>query len=122
MGGGMADDRNDREGRIELADAVQAVRDELIAAAARGIGQDVEFEVGDIELEFAVELRKEAKGGLKVKAFVVEAGLDGGVSSTRTHRVKVALKALDARTGQPWKVRAAGRGSVGRFGGGEGGR
>ncbi|MFE4580974.1 trypco2 family protein [Streptomyces chartreusis] len=44
--------------RIELADAVQAVRDELITAAARSSGQDVTFEVGDIELEFSVELRK----------------------------------------------------------------
>jgi hypothetical protein len=110
------------DNRIELADAVQAVRDELITAAARASGQqDVTFEVGDIELEFSVELRKEIKGGVKVKAWVVEAGVDGGGGSTRAHRVKVTLKALDAQTGQPWKVRHTSRGSVARFGGsGEG--
>jgi len=107
------------DNRIELADAVQAVRDELITAAGRSSGQDVTFEVGDIELEFGVELRKEVKGGVKVKAWVVEGGADGGGGTTRMHRVTVTLKARDARTGQPWKVRNENRGSVGRFGGGD---
>ncbi|GAA4794781.1 trypco2 family protein [Streptomyces ziwulingensis] len=102
--------------RIELADAVEAVRNELITAAARASGQDVAFEVGDIQLEFGVELRKELKGGLKVKAWVVEAGVDGGGGTVSTHRVAVTLKAVDARTGGPWRVRNADRGSVGRFG------
>ncbi|KUN93212.1 trypco2 family protein [Streptomyces caeruleatus] len=104
------------DNRIELADAVQAVRDELITAAARSSGQDVIFEVGDIELEFGVELRKEVKGGVKVKAWVVEAGANAGGGTTRTHRVTVTLKAVDAVTGQPWKVRNESRGSVARFG------
>lgn len=78
--------------------------------------------MGDIELEFSVELRKEGRGGMKVKAWVVEAGTDGGVSSARTHRVAVTLKALNSRTGQPWKVRNESRGSIGRFGGGDDGR
>ncbi|MEU9337556.1 trypco2 family protein [Streptomyces sp. NPDC048290] len=102
--------------RIELADAVAAVRDELITAAGRATGQDVTFEVGDIELEFAVELRKEARGGLKVKAWVVDAGADAGVGTSRTHRVAVTLRALDARTGRPWKVRNDDHGSTAGFG------
>ncbi|MFI1719746.1 trypco2 family protein [Streptomyces sp. NPDC020489] len=110
------------DNRIELADAVQAVRDELITAAARSTGHDLAFEVGDIELEFDVELRKETKGGTKVKAWVVEAGADGSAGTTRAHRVTVTLQALDRRTGQPWKVRGDSRGSVGRFGGGDDGR
>ncbi|MGW2744222.1 trypco2 family protein [Streptomyces sp. NPDC001450] len=108
--------------RIELADAVEAVRNELVTAAARSAGQDVTFEVGDIELEFGVELRKEAKGGVKVKAWVVEAGADGGGGTTRTHRVTVPLRPVDARTGQPWKVRSENRGSTARFGRGDGER
>ena len=47
---------------IELADAVAAVRDELVEAAARGVGQAVAFTVGPIEMEFAVELRADARG------------------------------------------------------------
>ena len=50
------------EVEIELAAAVTALRDELIEAAARHeSGQQVGFKVGPIELEFAVELRADAK-------------------------------------------------------------
>ncbi|MFC8512078.1 trypco2 family protein [Streptomyces sp. NPDC057257] len=110
------------DNRIELADAVQAVRDELITAAGRSSGQDVAFEVGDIELEFSVELRKEAKGGVKVKAWLVEAGADAGGGTTRAHRVAVTLRAVDVRTGQPWKVGNRSRGSVAGFEGSDEGR
>ncbi|GHE83382.1 trypco2 family protein [Streptomyces fumanus] len=102
--------------RIELADAVEAVREELITAASRASGQDVAFEVGDIQLEFGVELRKEIKGGVKVKAWVIEAGADAGGSRTSTHRVAVTLKAIDPRTGKAWQVHNPDRGSVAGFG------
>jgi len=76
---------------IELADAVAAVRDELLTAAARGAGQDVVFAVGPIELEFAVELRKDAKAKAGFRAWVVSADAEAGVSHTAKHRVTVSL-------------------------------
>jgi hypothetical protein len=76
---------------IELADAVAAVRDELLEAAARGAGQSVEFKVGPVELEFAVELREDvnAKAGFKAWVVTVEAG--GAVSHAHTQRVRLTL-------------------------------
>lgn len=79
---------------IELADAVAAVRDELLHAAARGIGRPVEFLVGPIELEFAVELRQDAKAKAGFKAWVVSADAEGGLSRGRTHRISVTLKPI----------------------------
>ncbi|WP_433727996.1 trypco2 family protein [Nocardia sp. CA-129566] len=76
---------------IELADAVAAVREELLHAAARGIGQRVEFLVGPIQLEFAVELRRDAKAKAGFKAWVVFGDAEGGLSRARTHRVSVTL-------------------------------
>lgn len=101
---------------IDLADAVQAVRDELMTAAARAAGADVVFEVGDIEMEFTVELRKETTGGGRVKAWVVDAGGDHTRGETRTHRVNFTLRAKDARTGGPWQVNNRGTGSTAHFG------
>ncbi|WP_431042946.1 trypco2 family protein [Streptomyces sp. P1-3] len=115
----MSDALPDPE-HIPLADAVQAVRDELLAAAARADGQDVVFELGDIAMEFTVELRKETKGGGRVKAWVVDAGADHTRSEARTHKVSFTLKAKDARTGSPWRVRSPIRGSTDRFGHGAG--
>jgi hypothetical protein len=76
---------------IELADAVAAVRDELMVAAARGAGSDVEFVVGPIELEFAVEMRRDAKVKAGFKAWLISADAEGGLAQGRTHKVKLTL-------------------------------
>ncbi|MFI9342157.1 trypco2 family protein [Streptomyces sp. NPDC052773] len=77
--------------KIELADAVAALRDELLAAHARGAGAEIAFDVGPIEMEFAVELRHDAKGNGGFKAWVVTAGAEASAGRTRTHRVTVTL-------------------------------
>ncbi|MFD3841425.1 trypco2 family protein [Streptomyces sp. NPDC058642] len=101
---------------IELADAVQSIRDELLTAARRSTGQDVVFEVGDIQMEFTVEIHKEAKAGSKVRAWVVDAAADTAYSNTRTHKVSFTLRALDARSGAPLKIRNESEGSADTFG------
>ncbi|MCT2583347.1 trypco2 family protein [Actinophytocola gossypii] len=76
---------------IELADAVSAVRDELLTAAARAAGADIEFVVGPVELEFALELRADTKAKAGFKAWVVSGDVEAGAARARTHRVKVTL-------------------------------
>lgn len=101
---------------IELADAIASLRDQLVEAAGRASGQPVTFEVGDIQMEFALELRKEVKGGAKVKAWVVEAGADATRSTARTHRVSFTLKPRDTTTGGSWIVGNEQQGSTSAFG------
>ncbi|MDN0198011.1 trypco2 family protein [Streptomyces sp. S.PNR 29] len=101
---------------IDLADAVATVRDQLIEAAVRASGQPVSFEVGDISMEFTLELRRETKGGGKVKAWVVEAGADTARTTGRTHRVAFTLTPRDARTNAPWRVGNDDPGSTAGFG------
>ncbi|MFJ2585518.1 trypco2 family protein [Streptomyces sp. NPDC087538] len=103
---------------IELADAVESIRNQLIDAAGRATGRPVAFEVGDIQMEFTLELRKEIKGGSKVKAWVVEAGADASRATGRTHKVAFTLKPRDATTGGPWQIGNDDRGSTAHFGGG----
>jgi NTP-dependent ternary system trypsin peptidase co-occuring protein len=76
---------------IELADAVAALRDELLEAAARGAGHGLAFTVGPVQLEFAVELRADVKAKAGFKAWVVTGEAEGGVGRSRTHRVAVTL-------------------------------
>jgi Trypsin-co-occurring domain 2 len=94
---------------IALADAVAAVREELLAAAVRGAGQDVAFTVGPIELEFAVELRTDAKAKAGFTAWVLSADVAGGVARGRTHRVKVTLTPKRS-DGSDWQVAGSGAG------------
>jgi hypothetical protein len=76
---------------IGLSDAVAALRDELLSAAASGVGSDIEFEVGPIELEFAVELKADGKAKLGFKAWVISGDVEAGGSRANTHRVKLTL-------------------------------
>ncbi|MFE0425227.1 trypco2 family protein [Streptomyces sp. NPDC058953] len=92
------------EAGIDLADAVDAVRAQLVTAAARADGTPVRFEVDTIELEFTVELRRDSTGGGRIRALVVDAGADHSRGSSRTHRVAVTLTPRSARTGDSWLV------------------
>lgn len=76
---------------IELADAVAALRDELLAASAKGVGAGLNFEVGPIELSFEVELRRDAKAKAGFKAWVVTGDAEAGAGHTRKHRVTLTL-------------------------------
>lgn len=84
---------------MELADAVEAVRAGLMAGAARGAHSSVRFEVGEIHMEFTVELQRVrgATGG--VKAWVVEAGGQSTRTSARTHTVSFTLRPRNASGG-----------------------
>ncbi len=95
---------------VELADAVEAVRVGLIDAAARADGLPLRFELGDIQMEFTVEVRRDArvKGG--VRAWVVEAGAEAGASRGRTHRVSFTLRPVRADGRGDWQIAADGEG------------
>lgn len=84
---------------MELSDAVEAVRAGLMAGAARGTGSGVRFEVGEIQMEFTVELERVRTGKGGVKAWVVEAGAEATRSTGRTHTVSFTLRPKDAATG-----------------------
>ncbi|MFI6850508.1 trypco2 family protein [Kitasatospora sp. NPDC050467] len=77
---------------IPLVDAVAAVRDELLEAAARaGTDPQVVFAVGPVEMEFEVELRADAKAKAGFKLWAIGAETEAGLSRARSHRVSVTL-------------------------------
>ncbi|MBT2212336.1 MULTISPECIES: trypco2 family protein [Actinomadura] len=83
---------------IGLAEAVKAIRDDLVRAEREGAGESVRFTVGPIEVAFDVALTREGGANGKVKVWVIEAGASGKVSQTSTHRVAFTLTpTLDGR-------------------------
>ncbi|MEE1738163.1 trypco2 family protein [Streptomyces sp. BE147] len=117
----MASDSNHDFDGIELADAVESIRNQLVEAATRATGLPLAFAVGDIQMEFTLELRKEAKAGGKVKAWVVEAGADASRATGRTHKVALTLTPRNAVTGEAWEIGHEDGGSTAYFGRGQGG-
>ncbi len=77
---------------VPLVDAVAAVRDELLKAAAQ-VGDDpgVVFAVGPVEMGFEVELRADAKAKAGFKLWAVGAETEASLSRGRTHRVSFTL-------------------------------
>ncbi|MEU6854984.1 trypco2 family protein [Actinacidiphila alni] len=104
---------------IELADAVDAIRQGLTAGAARGAGQAIRFEVGEIHMEFAVTLERTRGGRGGVKAWVIDAGADATRTTGRTHTVSFTLRPKDTATGGDVEISAPDPGDAsGAFGGG----
>ena len=86
----MADD-----GLIELADAIGAVRDQLVAAQAAGqqspAGQKLTFAVGKVVIEFAGEVKKTAGGSGGFKFWGVTADAKAEQARGTSHKVTVEL-------------------------------
>ncbi|MFD9142840.1 trypco2 family protein [[Kitasatospora] papulosa] len=101
---------------IELNAAIQALHDQLVEAAAGSGGRGISFDVGDIAMEFAFEFRRETKSGGKLKAWVVEGGVDHARAVGGTHRVTFNLTARDKSTGRRSQIGNSDLGQVDDFG------
>ncbi|MFF2331647.1 MULTISPECIES: trypco2 family protein [unclassified Streptomyces] len=88
---------------VGLAEAVRGVRAELQAAMAAGRDESLRFEVGPVELEFAVDVRKERAGDATAKVFVLSAGGSASKATSDAHRLKITLQPTDVH-GRPAKV------------------
>jgi hypothetical protein len=89
---------------IALADAIAAVRRDLVIAQAEGAREEVRFAVGSVDMEFAVDIRREAGGEASVKVLsLLSLGGKASTGRTATTRIKVTLAALTS-TGSPLQV------------------
>jgi hypothetical protein len=86
---------------IGLADAVKALRRELATAMEEGQGKSVRFELGPVEMEFLLQVTKDTEGSAGVKFWIASLGVQTGISSGSTHRVKLALTPKDTSGGSP---------------------
>jgi hypothetical protein len=84
-----------------LTKVVEAVRSQLTNAVQEGEGRPLQFELGDIELEFTVTMTTEAKVAGGIKVWVVNAGGSAAEAIGTAHKLKLTLKPKDMRTGQP---------------------
>ena len=101
--------RRPRGGRTEvnipLAEAIRALRAELVAAARQGRDEEVRFALGPVELELQVEVSKEAAADAGVKFWLVSVGGRGSRTAATTHTVRLSLSPVSA-TGDDLIVRS----------------
>jgi hypothetical protein len=87
---------------IGLAEAIRRVRTELADARSEGEGADLRFRLGEVQLQFEVQLTREGAGEAGIKLWVVSVGAKGRVTSGQTHTVTVSM-VPQARVGADWQ-------------------
>jgi hypothetical protein len=87
-----------------LAQAIGGIRAELTEAMASATDEQLRFDVGDVELEFTVDVRHDRKAQGGVRVWVAELGGGGGTSRGSANRLKVTLHPVDTATGRDPRV------------------
>jgi hypothetical protein len=87
------------DGLVELADAIEMVREQLVAAQLRGrrvvAGKVVVFAVGKVTIEFSGEVKKSLGGSGGVKFWVLTADGKAERATGASHKVTVELVAQE---------------------------
>jgi hypothetical protein len=84
------------EAQIPLAGAIRALRAEIVEAVRAGVGEEIQFALGPVELELEVEAAREVGGGAAIKFWLVSIGGKAARSETATHTVKLTLTPVRA--------------------------
>jgi hypothetical protein len=84
--------------RIELAELIGQLREELTRAMREGEHEELRFETERVELELSVAVDREARPGAKVRFWVVEAGSEVKAGANSTQRI--TLEFVPRRAGR----------------------
>ena len=85
---------------IGLRDAITALRVELSDSIRAAAEEQLRFQVGEITLEFQLEVERVAEGSGGIRFWVVEMGAKASKASSLTHTVTVSLNAV-TKSGKP---------------------
>src|SRR5436190_7591834 len=90
--------------KIGLSEVIDALHSELAAAVQKAQGQEIQFPIGSVQLEFQVGVTwdAEAKGG--VKFWVLELGASGSYANESVQKVTLNLEAPVNEKGETVKV------------------
>lgn len=80
---------------LELAEVIQALRENLVEAQSRVDGQNIRFNVTNIDVELQTVVEKEASLGAEVKFWVLNVSANGKYKNAITHKIKLSLQAVD---------------------------
>lgn len=77
--------------KIGLAEAVEALRDELTEAIAASADQSLRFRVGEVIVEFEVTVERTRGGRGGLKFWVIDVGAEGSRTNANTHHLTIPL-------------------------------
>ncbi len=80
-----------------LSEAISAIRGELEQAMDDGREHSIHFRTGPVEMEFAVDVKKDGQAGAKVSILPWSASAEAkaGYAAGTTSRLKITLQPVD---------------------------
>ena len=105
----MTDQESGSVKGLGLAEAIEALRDDLLKARAEGATSDIQLPVESMTVELAVTATRtrEGKAGFKVPFVPVQAGVGGSRERGTGQKVTVVFSGPVDRDGNPVKVAQA---------------
>ena len=91
--------------RIGLQEAITALRAELIESEVTSQEEQLRFEVGEITMEFQIEVERSAEEKGRIKFWVFELGAGETARNKDMHKVVIPLKPVRA-DGKPILTRS----------------
>ena len=89
---------------LELAEVVRELRGEIMRAMAAGEGEVLQFEVGIVDLELTLAVKRESGGKAGIKFYVFELGGDVNVESAKTQKLTLRLNPRMAGSGETPRI------------------
>jgi len=77
-----------------LAETIAALRSELAAALVEGQGHQLQFRLGDVDIEFQVAITRDASADGGVRFGVISFGAKGRLANEATHRIALKMQPL----------------------------
>ena len=90
--------------KIGLAETIDGLQSELAAAVEKAQGQEIQFPIGSVQLEFQVGVTWDAEAKAGVKFWVLELGASGSYANESVQKVTLNLEAPVDAEGRAVKV------------------
>jgi len=90
--------------KIGLVETIDALRSELAAAVEKAQGQEIQFPIGSVQLEFQVGVTWDTGATGGVKFWVLELGASGSYANESVQKVTLNLEAPVDAEGRAVKV------------------
>jgi Trypsin-co-occurring domain 2 len=90
--------------KIGLAETIDALRSELAAAVEKAQGQEIQFPIASVQLEFQVGVTWDTEAKAGVRFWVLELGAGGSYANESVQKVTLNLEAPVDAEGRAVKV------------------
>jgi Trypsin-co-occurring domain 2 len=90
--------------KIGLVETIDALRSELAAAVEKAQGQEIQFPIGSVQLEFQVGVTWDTEAKAGVRFWVLELGASGSYANESVQKVTLNLQAPVDAEGNVVKV------------------